>query len=85
MFAKRNVDDLMLDLSAHKIVSALNVFNQFNEHLQFTCKEEESRSLPFHDLLVMRCQNNVVDTENLLIVIGLSVTILFTYLELSTI
>ncbi|XP_072403376.1 uncharacterized protein [Diabrotica undecimpunctata] len=62
-FIKRYVDDLILALPADSIHSTLNVFNQQNPHLQFTCEEEREGSLPFLDMSLHRCEDNVVKTQ----------------------
>ncbi|XP_055604749.1 uncharacterized protein LOC129752983 [Uranotaenia lowii] len=60
---KKYVDDLFLILPEDKIQSTLEIFNSYDEHLQFTAEEETDGRLPFLDMTVIRNQNNTLDTE----------------------
>lgn len=60
---RKYVDDLFLILHRDQVDDVLNVFNQYDPHLQFTCEVEKEGKLPFLDLLVIRNPDNTLTTE----------------------
>ena len=62
-FVKRYVDDLILALPRQGIETALELFNTYNRHIQFTVEMEQNNSVPFLDMLVIRTHDNVLKTK----------------------
>lgn len=62
-FVKRYVDDLLLAIPKNRTEVVLDIFNSYNEHIQFTCEKEDNNSVPFLDMLVVRCDDNVLKTK----------------------
>lgn len=62
-FLYQYVDDLILSIPHNGKDEILNVFNSFNEHIQFTIEEENDRSVPFLDTKVIRTDNNVIKLD----------------------
>lgn len=63
VFLKKYVDDLFLILPADKVEMVLNIFNQQDQHLQFTVEREEQNRLPFLDMVAVRSENQTIKTE----------------------
>ena len=61
-FVKRYVDDLILAVPQCRIHETLEMFNTYNQHIQFTVEEESEQSIPFLDMKVKRSDNNVLST-----------------------
>ncbi|XP_062714409.1 uncharacterized protein LOC134291108 [Aedes albopictus] len=61
-FLKKYVDDLFLALPLEN-VEDVEIFNQQNEHIQFTVEREENSRLPFLDMLLVRQENHTIKTE----------------------
>ncbi|XP_062540933.1 uncharacterized protein LOC134208976 [Armigeres subalbatus] len=59
---KKYVDDLFLVLPKPLVEHTLNIFNQFNQHLQFTMEIEKSGKLPFLDTLIIRKEDHTLRT-----------------------
>lgn len=57
------VDDLLIALPKTQIQHTLEVFNNFNQHLQFTKEEEEDGRIPFLDTVVTRNDDQTISTH----------------------
>ncbi|XP_062716395.1 uncharacterized protein LOC134291940 [Aedes albopictus] len=62
-FLKKYVDDFFLVLPRDKVDYTLQVFNSYNEHLQFTVEVENENKLPFLDVVVIRGDDQMLSTE----------------------
>lgn len=51
---KKFVDDLLLALPMDQIQTTLDIFNNYNPHLQFTFETENNNKLPFLDTIITR-------------------------------
>lgn len=56
----RLIDDIILALPQDQIENNLNSFNSYNPHIKFTCEEETDECLPFLDMTVIKCVDNVL-------------------------
>lgn len=60
-FIFKYVDDLICSVPAEHTQTILNIFNSFNEHIQFTIEmEKNNNSVPFLDTRVIRTQENKI-------------------------
>lgn len=57
------VDDLLIALPKDKTHDTLELFNSYNEHLQFTMEEENDNKIPFLDTVVIRNQDQTMSTQ----------------------
>ena len=62
-FIHKYVDDLVLTLPDDRIDTTLEIFNGFNEHIQFTMEREVNGQLPFLDVLLLRGVDNRIHTD----------------------
>ncbi|XP_062716665.1 uncharacterized protein LOC134292023 [Aedes albopictus] len=62
-FLKKYVDDFFLVLPKDKVDYTLQVFNTYNEHLQFTVEVENENKLPFLDVVVIRGDDQTLSTK----------------------
>ena len=60
---KKYVDDLILALPLHLIQHTLEVFNNYNQHIQFTVEKEDNGRLPFLDTQVIRHDDQTLSTK----------------------
>lgn len=60
---RKYVDDLFLALPANKIDYVQGIFNQQNEHIQFTVEVEQNCRLPFLDMTLIRREDQTIRTE----------------------
>jgi hypothetical protein len=59
-FIKKYVDDICCAVPADKIEYTKEVFNSFNNHLQFTVEQETNFSVPFLDTKLIRTPENKI-------------------------
>lgn len=57
------VDDLLIALPFDRIQSTLDIFNAYNNHIQFTLETEENRQLPFLDTVITRHEDQTLSTR----------------------
>lgn len=62
-FVKRYVDDLLLSVPKDRYTTALELFNSYDRYVQFTVEEETNNSIPFLDMLVLRNNDNMLQTK----------------------
>ncbi|XP_065078974.1 uncharacterized protein LOC135701953 [Ochlerotatus camptorhynchus] len=62
-FLRKYVDDLFLVLPTDKVAEVQNVFNQQDQHIQFTVEKEENNRLPFLDMVLVRREDRTIRTE----------------------
>lgn len=62
-FLFQYVDDLILSIPEGSSQSTLEIFNSYNQHIQFTIEEEKNMAVPFLDTLVIRTENNRVQLD----------------------
>ncbi|XP_055527312.1 uncharacterized protein LOC129719924 [Wyeomyia smithii] len=62
-FLKKYVDDLLLALPANQLNHVLEIFNSYNEHIQFTYEIESNKRLPLLDMTLRRQKNQSIKTE----------------------
>ncbi|XP_062705294.1 uncharacterized protein LOC134287463 [Aedes albopictus] len=60
---KKYVDDLFVALPEDQIEHTLQIFNSYNQHLQFTVEKEADGRLPFLDTLVIRNPDQTISTQ----------------------
>lgn len=61
-FIKKYVDDLITIVPENEINTILDVFNSYNEAIQFTIEVEKNRRLPFLDMLIEHHPNGTLTT-----------------------
>ena len=59
-FIKKYVDDIITAIPQDKIESTLHIFNDFNQHIQFTIEQETNNSVPFLDTRPIRQANGTI-------------------------
>ena len=59
-FLFKYVDDIICSVPTDQIQTTLNIFNSFNNKIQFTIEEETNQSVPFLDTKVIRTNNNEI-------------------------
>lgn len=59
-FLKKFVDDIITSIPNECKNEILQVFNTYNEHIQFTIEHETERSVPFLDTKLIRSENNQI-------------------------
>lgn len=62
-FIKKFVDDIVTSVPQNSINEILEIFNQYNSHIQFTIEKEKDLSVPFLDTLLIRSDNNIIITD----------------------
>lgn len=62
-FIKVYVDDTIIAVPKNKSQELLNIFNSFNNKIQFTMEVEENLSIPFLDLLLIRDEHGKIKTN----------------------
>ena len=62
-FIRKYVDDLILALPKDQLEYALDMFNSYNHHLQFTKEDESYNKLPFLDTIIERHADQSVSTR----------------------
>ncbi|XP_055546043.1 uncharacterized protein LOC129730608 [Wyeomyia smithii] len=60
---KKYVDDLILALPPDRVTVVLNIFNSFNNNIQFTIELEKDRKIPFLDMVLIRQTDQTIRTE----------------------
>ncbi|XP_055527099.1 uncharacterized protein LOC129719727 [Wyeomyia smithii] len=60
---KKYVDDLILALPPDRVTDVLNIFNSFNNNIQFTIELEKDRKIPFLDMVLIRQTDQTIRTE----------------------
>lgn len=61
-FFIRYVDDILTAIPADKVNEIKNVFNKYNQHIQFTIEEEKNQRISFLELLCIR-ENQSIKTD----------------------
>lgn len=59
-FIFQYVDDLILSIPEDKDEEILEIFNSFDDHIQFTIEVEKNRCVPFLDTMLHRGEDNVI-------------------------
>lgn len=59
-FIKKYVDDIICSIPNNYIQETLNIFNNYNRHIQFTIEEETNNSVPFLDTKLIRLPDNKI-------------------------
>ncbi|XP_039428895.2 uncharacterized protein LOC120412472 [Culex pipiens pallens] len=62
-FLKKYVDDIVTAIPPDKLDHVMEVFNSYNEHLQFTYELENNYRLPYLDMLLVRTETQTIRTE----------------------
>lgn len=62
-FYYRFVDDIVTAVPKNKVDLILNVFNSFNESIQFTVEKEKDRKIAFLDLWIIRSEAGAIKTD----------------------
>lgn len=62
-YIKKYVDDLFAIVHRDKIQETLEIFNEQNENITFTCEIEKDGKLPYLDLLVVRGDDGRIATD----------------------
>lgn len=62
-FLKKYVDDIVTAIPLDKLDHVMEVFNSYNEHLKFTYELENNNQLPYLDMLLVRKDNQTIQTE----------------------
>ncbi|XP_062533790.1 uncharacterized protein LOC134202820 [Armigeres subalbatus] len=60
---KKYVDDLFLVLPKTEVQNTLDVFNEYDQHIQFTVELEKNGSLPFLDTIVIHREDGGMNTK----------------------
>ncbi|XP_055522434.1 uncharacterized protein LOC129716622 [Wyeomyia smithii] len=60
---KKYVDDLILALPPDRVTDVLNIFNSFNNNIQFTIELAKDRKIPFLDMVLIRQTDQTIRTE----------------------
>lgn len=62
-FLYQYVDDLILTIPLDGKQELLNIFNSFNQYIQFTIEEEKDNFVPFLDTKVIRTNDNIIKLD----------------------
>lgn len=62
-FIKKFVDDIITAVPADQTQTILNIFNSYNNNIQFTIEIEQQYSIPFLDTKVIHMSNNSLITD----------------------
>jgi len=62
-FFKRYVDDILTAIPTNNYNTILTMFNSYHPKLQFTLEKEKEKTIPFLDVLVIRNEDGIIDTN----------------------
>ncbi|XP_044751864.1 uncharacterized protein LOC123311820 [Coccinella septempunctata] len=62
-FLCQYVDDLIISMPGDRETEVLEIFNNFDDHIQFTIERESNRSVPFLDTKLIRQEDNTIKLD----------------------